>query len=282
MSQSLSSLKVIIIGGTGGLGHALAQNLASKKALVTVVGRNFKDEDNSNIKFIKADLSLMKNVSNLIDEKIIDISKYDLIIFTAGIIASRAREETSEGLERDLATSYLNRYLFLSKSISDLKPSNNAILNKPRIFIMAYPGTGQLGEIDDLNQEKKYSYWTAHMNTVAGNEALVTHFSGSKNYQIYGLNPGLVKTNIRNNLLGNKSWLSSTVEFFIGWIFKSPEDYAKIMLPLLIDPSLDNKDGTFYDNKAKMISPSKDLTKEYAYRYISESKELLNKKGLLL
>ena len=44
---------------------------------------------------------------------------------------------------------------------------------KPRIFIMGYPGTGQAGTLDDLNAEKSYRAFPAHMNTVAGNEVLM-------------------------------------------------------------------------------------------------------------
>ena len=38
---------------------------------------------------------------------------------------------------------------------------------------MGFPGTGQLGALDDLNAEKKYESMKVHMTTVAGNEALV-------------------------------------------------------------------------------------------------------------
>src|SRR4051794_12519964 len=70
---------------------------------------------------------------------------------------------------------------------------------KPRVFIMGYPGTGQAGTPDDLNAEKSYSAFPVHMNTVAGNEVLVLdaatrHPSAS----VFGLNPGLIKTNIRD------------------------------------------------------------------------------------
>ncbi|GAV29228.1 hypothetical protein PMKS-002710 [Pichia membranifaciens] len=280
----MDSLKIAVIGGTGGLGRAIAKNLASKGASVTVYGRTFRDTDVKNIKFVRVDLSLMSNIKKLITEHSFEIFEYDLVVFTAGIFAASKREETSEGLERDLATSTLNRYLLLEKSLPELEsqPSlqEGRKVQKPRIFIMAYPGAGQLGTPDDLNQEQGYSAYRCHMNTVAGNEAIVTHYSGNKNFSIYGLNPGLVKTNIRDNYLGENSWTSRVLEFFIGWIYKSPEQYAEIITPLLTDPTLDAASGTFYNDKAKKIPASKGLTKKYADNYIRKSRELLESKGL--
>lgn len=280
----MDSLKIAVIGGTGGLGRAIAKNFASKGASVTVYGRTFRDTDVKNIKFVRVDLSLMSNIKQLIAEHSFEIFEYDLVVFTAGIFAASNREETSEGLERDLATSTLNRYLLLEKSLPELESQSplqeGRKFKKPRIFIMAYPGAGQLGTPDDLNQEQGYSAYRCHMNTVAGNEAIVTHYSGNKYFSIYGLNPGLVKTNIRDNYLGENSWASKVLEFFIGWIYKSPEQYAEIITPLLTDPTLDADSGTFYNDKAKKIPASKGLTKEYADKYIRKSKELLESKGL--
>jgi hypothetical protein len=47
------------------------------------------------------------------------------------------------------------------------------------------------GDPSDLNSERTHEYWHAHMNTVAGNEALV--IDGAARYpgvNFYGLNPG--------------------------------------------------------------------------------------------
>lgn len=280
----MNSLKVAVIGGTGGLGRAIAQNLASKEASVTVYGRTFRDNDVKNIKFVEVDLSLMSNIRELVTKHSFKISEYDLIVFTAGIFAASKREETSEGLERDFATSTLNRYLLLEKSLAELEAQSplkeGSKIKKPRIFIMAYPGAGQLGTPDDLNQEKSYSAYRCHMNTVAGNEAIVVHYSDNEHFNIYGLNPGIVKTNIRDNYLGKNSWVSKVLESFIGWFNKSPEQYAEIITPLLTNSALDADNGSFYDNNAKKIPASKGFDKEYADKYIRKSKELLDSKGL--
>ena len=45
---------VCIIGGTGGLGQALALKMAADGANVTVVGRTFRDAGTKNLLFMKA------------------------------------------------------------------------------------------------------------------------------------------------------------------------------------------------------------------------------------
>lgn len=275
----MASLNIAIIGGTGGLGRALSNYYADKGDSITVYGRTFRDADVKNISFVKADLSLMSNVKALVQTNSFDITKYDMVIFTAGIFAATKREETSEGLERDLASSYINRLVMLEESIPNVKADQSKVFQKPRIFIMAYPGNNQLGTPEDLNQEKGYGVMKAHMNTVAGNEAIVTHFADQPNFNIYGLNPGLVKTNIRDNLFGT-GLFSSFMEFFIGWMNKTPEQYANTIGPLLKDIKLEGKSGSFYNHKAEQIPASKGFTKTYAAEFVKKSYELLKKKGL--
>jgi hypothetical protein len=63
---------------------------------------------------------------------------------------------------------------------------------------MAAPGTGALGNPDDLNAEQKYGTLSVHLNTVAANEALI--LAGGDRLpgpDYFGLNPGLIKTDIR-------------------------------------------------------------------------------------
>src|SRR3954471_22440396 len=99
---------------------------------------------------------------------------------------------------------------------------------KPRVFIMGYPGTGQAGTPDDLNAEKSYSAFGVHMNTVAGNEMLV--LDAAKRYPnttCIGLNPGLIKTNIRDNFLGKDTLRSRVAEWLIGLLNPSAETYAE-------------------------------------------------------
>ncbi|ODV66778.1 hypothetical protein HYPBUDRAFT_11421 [Hyphopichia burtonii NRRL Y-1933] len=270
-------LSVLIVGGTGGLGRAISRALLAAGADVTVVGRTFKDED-TKIKFVKADLSSIKESEKTAHE--LDVSNTDILLFTTGIFAANSRQETAEGLERDMATSYLNRLVMLRILVPKLKKTS-ALGFAPRVFLMGFPGNQQLGNINDLNLEGKYSMWQAHMTTVAGNEALI--YDSVDKYQgvhFYGLNPGLVKTGIRNNLLGENSWVSSMIESLIGWFTPTPEGYADKISPILIAPELEKRNGGIFDNKGNALFPSKGMTTEYSKKFVTESETLLKNKGL--
>ncbi|CCH45457.1 Retinol dehydrogenase 14 [Wickerhamomyces ciferrii] len=274
----LSKLNVLVFGGTGGLGRAISQNLASRGAQVTVIGQTFRDSDIKNINFIKTDLSSIKSSQNLAHE--LDVTNVDLVLFTTGILASKQKQETSEGLEKDMAVSYLNRLSILKILLPKLPKSTNHGFKGSRIFIMGFPGNNQLGSPKDLNQDETYHYWTTHMNTVAGNESLVT--SLSKTYpqvKIFGLNPNLVKTNIRSNLFGD-GYLGTAFESVLGWFTNTPEQYANVITPLLVSPELNDDDGGFYNHKGQKIPGSKGLDKEYADEFIDASVEVLKKKGI--
>jgi NAD(P)-dependent dehydrogenase (short-subunit alcohol dehydrogenase family) len=270
----LKGRRLAIVGGTDGLGRALAQLAASRGAQVTVVGRTFRDEGVSGITFLRADLSSMKEAARVGRE--LPVDGVDTYLFTTGIIAAPQREATAEGIERDMAISYLSRLA----AVRELAPRLEAL--KPqrpvRIFIMGYPGGGQKGDASDLNSERTYKAWPVHMNTVAGNEMLV--LDGARRYpslRFAGLNPGLIKTKIRSNLLGEGSLKHRAAEFLIGLLTPTPEKYARITLPVLYAPELDRGNAVMIDQKGRPIRPTPDLTESRILEFMAASEALVDR-----
>src|SRR5882672_57622 len=110
-SLDLKAWKVAVVGGTGGLGRAISKSLASRGASVTVVGQTFRDAAAAGIAFVQADLSLMREADRV--AKVLPAEQLDLVLLTTGIFAAPKRQETAEGLERDMAVSYLSRLIIL-------------------------------------------------------------------------------------------------------------------------------------------------------------------------
>ena len=241
-SLDLKGMKVAIIGGTGGIGRALSRFMASRGASILVVGQTFRDSDVPGIEFIKADLSLMREAQRV--AALLPAETFDLFIFTTGIMAAPKRQETAEGIERDMAVSYLSRLVIVREIGPRLGKHRPAAQMKPRVFIMGFPGTSQAGKLDDLNAEKSYSRWAVHMNTVAGNEMLV--LDAAKRYpnaSFFGLNPGLIKTDIRSNFLGANTLRYRFIEWMIGLMAPSAETYAERLTPLLVSADLEGHSG---------------------------------------
>jgi NAD(P)-dependent dehydrogenase (short-subunit alcohol dehydrogenase family) len=277
----LKGMTVAIVGGTGGLGRALSRLMASRGARVIVVGQTFRDADVPGIEFIKADLSLLREAKRV--AVALPAEQLDIVIFTTGIFAGATRETTAEGIERDFAVSYLNRLVMLREVAPRLGKERNAARIKPRVFVMGFPGTGQAGTLEDLNAEKSYSAFPVHMNTVAGNEVLV--LDAAQRYPdltVFGLNPGLHKTEIRKNLWGD-TLKSRFTEWAIGLFTASPETYAERIVPLIVSPDLDTLSGTMFDQRGNAILPSPKLTNpSYRNGFIAASEALAARTGVRL
>jgi NAD(P)-dependent dehydrogenase (short-subunit alcohol dehydrogenase family) len=277
-SASFLGRMAIIVGGTGGLGRALSRYLASLGMLITVVGQTFRDEGVPNIKFVSADLSSLQEALRVAD--MLPAEAADLLIFTTGIFAAPDREVTREGLERDMAVSFLNRLVMLRALAPRLGVSRPVGQLKPRIFVMGHPGTEQTGNPTDLNSEMSYSAIGAHMNTVAGNEALV--LESARRYPglgIFGLNPGIIKTAIRSNFLGEGSLKHLLAESVIGLLTPSPERYAKRIAPLFIAPCISDLSGAMFNNNGFEIRPSLTMNDLYVANYIRASEALAMRAG---
>jgi NAD(P)-dependent dehydrogenase (short-subunit alcohol dehydrogenase family) len=275
-SLELSGKRVAVIGGTGGLGQALSRVMASYGAKVTVVGQTFRDQDTPGISFVKADLSLMREAARIGEE--LSVDGLDLVVLTTGIFAAPKREETAEGIERDMAVSYLSRLALLRRLAPRLGQSRPASAPKTRVFIMGFPGTGEAGKLEDLNAESSYKAMEVHMNTVAGNEMLVLDaVQRYPHLEVFGLNPGLIKTNIRDNYLGTGSLTSRIIEGVIGLMMMSAARYGEKLTPALFAPELSGRSGAMFNQKGIAILPTPALTKDRVASFLGASEALVKR-----
>ncbi|HEY2406705.1 MAG TPA: hypothetical protein VGI10_11915 [Polyangiaceae bacterium] len=180
-----------------------------------------------------------------------------------------------------MAVSYLNRLAMLRELAPRLGKgrAGERAKRKPRVFVMGYPGTNQAGTLGDLNAEKSYSAMAVHMNTVAGNEMLV--LQGATRYpgvNVFGLNPGLIKTNIRDNFFGKDSLKSRVMETIIGWFTPTPRKYASRIVPLLVSADLETHSTALFNQKGAAIQRSPKLADAtHVAKFLAESEALVAK-----
>jgi len=270
----LTGKKMAVIGGTNGIGRALARLFAAKGAEVVVVGRTFRDDGVERLRFISADLSQMKQARRVAEE--LPVETLDMLIFTAGAGPGKHPVDSSEGIEIDVAISYLSRFVIVREVAERLGVKRVGKTPKPRIFVMGGPGVGIEGDPSDLNSERTHEYWHAHMNTVAGNEALV--IGAASRYpgvNFYGLNPGMVKSDIRSHFLGAGSFKHSLVEGLIGMRFGGPDEYAENIAPLIVSPDIEQFSGAMFNKRGDAILPSPAMGDgAYVRRFMEASERL--------
>jgi len=275
LSSILKNKNVLIVGGTAGIGKALAVALLKREANVTIVGRRQPDDSLNRANFVPKDLQLIKAADSLATSDL-DLNTFDIITFSNGIITASKRQETDEKIELDLAISYLSRYAIAKHFKTFDKRSD--LSRKPRVFVLGYPGVKNSATLDDFNSEKSYKAIAAHMNTVVGNEALVD-FISNEHVNAYGLNPGLIKTEIRDNFLGKGSFVSSVVESLIGVFNQTADQYAEnLLLHLLASEELENKSKALFGNYGAFLTPNPWLLQDdNRARVIEESEKLLQR-----
>jgi len=275
---SLTGLKVAVIGGTNGIGQGISRELASKGAEVTAVGRTFRDQNIKNISFVEADFSTVA-VSKKIAQSL-PAEQFDLFVLTTGILAGPKRVANAEGIELDMAISYLSRYV-MAKEVSPKLGTGRAapsLIKRPRIFVMGFPGVNQTAVIDDFNSEKSYSFMNAHQNTVVANEALVLDgVNSSPNVDYFGLSPGFIKTNIRIGAVYKEGFISNLMESMVGYFNPSVEEYAQGIVPLLVHPDLEGKSGTMFNQSGQAIQASTNLSLTIVGQLMEESEKLVQK-----
>lgn len=274
---ALDGLRGAVVGGTNGIGRALALAMAATGAEVLVVGRTSRDAGVPRLRFVRADLTQVEEAQRLARE--LPAETLDILILTTGIMAGRKRLVNPEGIELDMAVSYLSRFVIVRELAPRLGGKRSAGRPKPRVFVMGFPGTNQKATLDDFNSEAHYGLTTAHANTVIGNEALVVD-SASRwpDVNFYGLNPGIIKSGIITGVLGEGTFLFKLQQLLVGALLQSTGEYAEKILPLLVSPDIENASGAMFGRHGEPILASRCMSDgAYVQRVMEESEKLVRK-----
>lgn len=176
---------------------------------------------------MQADLQTIKAMKKVAAD-VASPASIDTVVFTTGIIAPFNYTTTPDGIEIDLAVSYLSRRVILDELV--------ARGLKGRVFIMGFSGE-DVSLVPPLNgNPEKYSLMEQHMNTIVANDALVLGYRArSKNVAVYGLNPGMLASDIRSNLYVGfpMKYVGIVLEALLSLTCPSTDDYAEAILPTI-------------------------------------------------
>lgn len=243
---------IVITGGTGGIGYAVAVALAKKGNNIIFQGRDtvkggqiageLSKINGTTATFIAADVSTIEGIKHLAKEVKKLTNRIDILIQATGTLNSE-RRETIDGLYGSFAVNYLCKFMLDDLLIEELKRAQG------RIIIVGGPlRKGATVNFDDLQMKIKYTL----MKSI-GQNMLAIHMHAQEFHKRYGslipinvVNAGVVKTGIDRNVKGGMKFLFTVFGPLIG------NSVEKAILNILALTETNSKDsGYFFPEVAK-------------------------------
>ncbi|WP_157543991.1 SDR family NAD(P)-dependent oxidoreductase [Mucilaginibacter paludis] len=243
---------IVITGGTGGIGYAVASALAQQGNNIIFQGRDsakgkkiameLSSTNGSTARFIAADVSSVDGIKDLATAIKKLTNKIDIFIQATGVLNSE-RCETKEGLYGSFAVNYLCKFMLDHLLLDELKHGQG------KIIIVGGPlRKGATINFNDLHLKTNYSLFKS-----IGQNQLAIHMHAQEFSKRYGstipinvVNAGMVKTGIDRNVKG----FMKLVFLVLGPILANSIEKAIINVIALAETG--GKDsGYFYPKVAK-------------------------------
>lgn len=274
--SSLKSLNVLVVGGTSGIGRAIALAIARHcpSASITIVGRNESAANDilpqlgSNPKFIRADVSLMSEIRNVTKK----IDKLDMLILTQGILTMAGRTPTAENIDNKLALHYYGRVLFVQELLPLLRSSPNG--SKVLFVLDSVNGNPSKINWNDMALENTYSLSSAANHAISFTDHVIQHFASqpeNENVTFTHALPGFVRTPLLDNL---PFWARLPVKcsIMLG-LGTTPEDCAEFMIYGMLGTE---KGYRYVDSKGETVKKKSPINEEMATKVWEHTSQMIS------
>ncbi len=168
------------MGGTSGIAESTIKNfcLFAVKPFIYLVGRNedaanriiseLQDIDSGGTyTFIKKDVSLLENVDEVCTEIKQKEKRVNLLFMTCGTMSVKGRVETSEGIDKKLATNYYSRMRFTDQLMPLLEAAHPQL---SRVISVLAPGTESTFNPSDIGLRTTFSLANAASHAAVMND----------------------------------------------------------------------------------------------------------------
>ena len=139
MQFDYTGRRVLVTGGTSGIGAATAKAFSEADARVVINGRNqaqaenliaARSDNSGEINFIEADLEQAEECARTVTEAVEHLGGLDILINSAGIIYHATAEETTDAQWLDTMNINVNAMFFVCRAaLPRLRESQGTIIN---------------------------------------------------------------------------------------------------------------------------------------------------------
>lgn len=253
--------RVVITGGTGGIGLAAAAELARRGAAITVVGH---DEERATAAVARiaesapeappaeaavADLRLQTEVRRLAADLQRRYAVIDVLVNNAGAMFAR-RQVTAEGYEATWALNHLAPFLLTALLVDRMKR------HPPARIVTTASAAHQPAHIpfDDVGAERSYRNhgYARYGETKLANilfTAQLAHFLEGSGVTANCFHPGLVATGFN---MGNGPLMTLSMRA-IRPFSRSPEQGADTLVWLVESPEVADENGGYFVDRRRVL-----------------------------
>jgi NAD(P)-dependent dehydrogenase (short-subunit alcohol dehydrogenase family) len=229
----LAGKKALITGGTTGIGFATAKSFLAEGAQVAISGQNRErlqealNKLGNNAIGILADLSLVSNVQNMIDQVKRDFGSLDILVANAGIVKPSPVNAVDEShINEQFDINFKGVFFTVQKALPILNNPASIVLNTSCLDEMGMPGM---------------SIYSASKAAV---RSLARSFSAEligQGIRVNAVSPGPIETPIYSKLGMPAEAVQAMAAGLIGQIpmgrFGQADEVAKAILFLASDDS---------------------------------------------
>ena len=250
----------VVMGGTDGIGRAVALGLAGGGDRVLFVGRSAERGEQvlaelreilpgADHAFLPADLSLLSETARVADELARITDRLDATVFCAGIL-STVPEYTQEGLERNFVLNYLSRYLLARLLLPMLTEAPSG-----RLVLVSNAGMyGDTLDFDDLQHRKGRPGLRVAGRTQFANDLLAVELAerlAGTRVEVTCVFPGVTDTAFLRNARG-LPWIARALgPVLLRLMASPPETAAHTPVSLAQDTRATGTGGRFYGPKLR-------------------------------